>query len=178
MSIAVDCNPRYRWPWRKPRRQGRARGRAVGPANRVDTRRVASPSPDVARANFAAWVRRTLTAAYRRGLKVRDIEAMTGVSSTTWDRWRAGEYRGMPQLDKVTAFANGLDVPLRPALQALGLDGSAPAAPEPELDPDLRPIARRLADPNTPPAEVEAIRNMLRLIAAQSDTSRGRRRAG
>lgn len=125
---------------------------------------MAPTSPDVARARFAAWARRTLQAAYDRGLTVAEIERLTGVSSTTWDRWRDPK-GGMPKIDKVRAFTDGLDVPLRPALIALGLDGAAATAPEPELDADLRPIARRLADPNVSEGEKQAIRAMLRLIA-------------
>lgn len=106
-----------------------------------------------------------------------DIVQATGIGQSTFHRWQ-GMTGGLPNVEKVRAFANGLDVPLRPALIALGLDSTA-AAPEPELDPDLRPIARRLADPNVSEAEKTAIRNMLRLISRQTvSEERPRRRVG
>jgi hypothetical protein len=111
-----------------------------------------------------------------RGMTVRDIEQATSIGHATFMRWRtlAG---GLPKVDKVQAFAAGLDVPLQPALDAMGLSSNAPAAPEPELDPDLRPIARRLADPNVSDDEKTAIRNMLRLISRQTVSPDSTRRA-
>lgn len=96
-----------------------------------------------------------------------EITKRTGIGASTFHRWQRGDHGGLPKVEKVRAFATGLDVPLQPALAALGLTDLPPAATEPELDPDIRRVARRLADPRVSDAEKEAIRNVLRLINRQ-----------
>lgn len=106
---------------------------------------------------------------------MRDIEQLTGVGSSTLDRWRSGE-GGTPKPDRVNAFADGLGVSRRPAHVALGwIDDGAPAAPEPELDPDVRAIARLLADPKISDAEKDAVRLILRRLAPAATNSDQRR---
>lgn len=136
---------------------------------------VAPPSPDVARARFAAWVDRTVRAAYARGMTVKDIEQATGLGSSTLDRWRSNE-GGVPRIDRVNAFADGLGVDRRPAYVALGIDGAARQSTEPELDPDVRAIARFLADPGVSDEEKTAIRLVLRRLAPPPSAGRQRQR--
>lgn len=174
-SHAQRFTARDRWPWKRPRRKGRSHPRDNRPANRTYCDGVTPPSPDVARARFAEWTKRTLRHARQRGLTDHDIVRLTGIGQSTFHRWQ-GMTGGLPNAAKVRAFAEGLDVPLRPALRALGLDGAAAPA-EPELDPDLRPIARRLADPKVSEAEKTALRNMLRLISRQTISEGEPRRA-
>lgn len=179
--MSVDCHARVIYPAGPPRgvrRRSHPRARSHPwdnrPANGLDTRRVSSPSPDVARVRFAAWVKRTLDAAYARGLTVKDIEARTGVGSSTWDRWRNGQ-GGQPKIDRVQAFAEGLGVDPQPAFAALGAVAAARSATEPELDPDVRAVARFLADPNVSAAEKDAIRLILRRLAPPASRERRQR---
>lgn len=182
MSIAVDCNHRVfriigppRGVTERARVRVDPRWRVRGPANRADTQRVSSPSPDVARARFAAWVDRAIRRAQDRGLTTREIEARTGIGSSTWDRWR-NRIGGMPKIDRVRAFAEGLDEDPQPAFAALGMAGVARTPTAPELDPDVRALARYLASPKVSDEEKLAIRLLLRRLAPQPDSARGGRR--
>lgn len=179
--MSVDCHARLirqagppRGVRRRPHPRAHARPWDNRPANGPDTRRVSSPSPDVARALFAAWVKRTVDAAYARGLTVKEIEARTGVGSSTWDRWRNGR-GGMPTIQRVRAFAEGLGVDPQPGFAALGAVAAARTATEPELDPDVRAVARFLADPNVSAAEKDAIRLILRRLAPPASRERRQR---
>lgn len=122
-------------------------------------------SRDVARARFAAYVKRALRDARARGMTDPDIAKVTGVQPSTFHRWQRGEGSQLPTITKVRAFCEGLDVPLRPALIALGIDDSREPTPEPPLDPDLRRLARILGDPSVAEAEKQAIRHTVRMLA-------------
>lgn len=122
-------------------------------------------SRDVARARFAAFVKRALRDARTRGMTDQDIQRVTGVGQSTFHRWQKGEGAQLPTIDRVRAFCAGLDIPLRPALIALGMDDTREPAPEPDLDPDLKRLARILADPNVSEAEKLAIRHTIRMLA-------------
>jgi transcriptional regulator with XRE-family HTH domain len=121
-------------------------------------------SRDVTLARFAAFIRRVLRDARERGMTDQDIQRATGVGQSTFHRWQQGG-KNMPNLGKVRAFCAGLDIPLRPALVALGVEDTREPTPEPPLDPDLARIARILRDPNVPDAEKNAIRHTLRMLA-------------
>lgn len=130
-------------------------------------------SDDLIRVRFARFVQRALDAARYRGMTDKDIEAATGVMSSTFHRWRRGEVRTMPGLNKVRAFCEGIGASLDEAMAALGVSGQRDT-PEPEapMDPDLKLIMRRLMDPNTPAAEKVFIRESLKMLADRADRPR------
>jgi transcriptional regulator with XRE-family HTH domain len=122
-------------------------------------------SRDVALARFAAFTKRALRDARDRGMTDQDIQRATGVAQSTFHRWQKGVGTNLPNISKVRAFCDGLDVPLRPALIALGMDDAREPTPEPPLDPDIQRIARILRDPNVSEAEKQAIRHTIRMLS-------------
>ena len=125
-------------------------------------------SPDVNRTRFSRFVARTLEQARERGLTDRDIAAATTVNAATFHRWKRGDYRTAPGVDKVLAFCRGLDVSPQEALLALGLSTGRPdPSPEPVLPSDFKTLLRRLEDPNVPDDHKEAIRTVIRMLAQQ-----------
>lgn len=121
---------------------------------------------EVARATFAQFVRTAIDAARARGMTDPTISEATGVGFSTWYRWRRGEWgQEWPKLQQVIDFCRGLGIPEEDAFAALGLRGErTPTAPAP-LDPDVVVLLRRLADPNVPKAEKDAIRVLMRSLA-------------
>lgn len=103
--------------------------------------------------------------------------------ATVW-RWETGKQKPeSPAVPQAIAELFGLD--LDDVLTAAGLRlGGAPVAtpaPEPPMDPDLRIITRRLADPNVSEPEKATIRATLRYLAdladrQQRDEGDGKRR--
>lgn len=127
-------------------------------------------SPDVARVRFARFIARALTDARDRGMTDIDIKTATGIGPSTFHRWRAAE-GGVPKLEKVVAFCTGLDIPADAALAALGVSPRDRAPePGPTIDPDLRRLARILADPNVSEAEKLAIRHTIRMLSRASSS--------
>lgn len=116
---------------------------------------------------------RVLSAAKERGMTIKQIEAATGVSKSTFYRWRDGEF--FPKVPELRRFCNGLGVDISEAYAALGwqeADSSRTLPPEPIItDPDLRSILRTLNDPNVSPADKLRIRRMLRAMAADVESS-------
>jgi hypothetical protein len=100
------------------------------------------------------------------------------MGSTTFYRWRDGDWTKDPRPTQVDAFCAALDIPITAAYRALGwgTDGKPPA-PETAFDPELRAVQRRLMDPNVSDEQKRTIRQMLRLIVGQ-DTGTGRKAAG
>lgn len=135
-------------------------------------------SPDLIRTRWAHFVRRTLEAARARGMTDRDIEKATGIMSSTFHRWRRGEVRTAPYITKVRAFCEGLGASMDEAMRVLGLTGQRlNPAPEPPMDPDVRRLLRKLADPNTSETDKLFIQESLRMLADRVDrTDRSRRR--
>jgi transcriptional regulator with XRE-family HTH domain len=131
-------------------------------------------SRDVARARFAQVVKRALRDARERGMNDAAIAKATGVQPSTFHRWQRGEGTKLPQLEKVRAFCAGLDVPLRPALIALGIDETREPTPE-IVDADLRDIARTLADPSVSEATKQAIRHTIRALNRSARAERSAR---
>jgi transcriptional regulator with XRE-family HTH domain len=133
-------------------------------------------SDGLIRVRFAHFVERALASARARGMTDKDIEAATGVRSSTFHRWRRGDVQTVPGLDKVRAFCEGIGADLSDAMTALGLTGQRDnPEPEPVLDPDMRLILRQLADPNVPEAEKVFIRESLRMLAERADRARRRK---
>jgi transcriptional regulator with XRE-family HTH domain len=127
------------------------------------------PSEDLIRVRFARFVERSLSAARYRGMTDKDIERATGVMSSTFHRWRRGDVRTMPGLNKVRAFCAGIGVPIDEAMAALGISGERDTAePEPPMDPNYKLIMRRLNDPTTPASEKLFIRESLAMLAERS----------
>lgn len=122
--------------------------------------------PAVARARFAVFVQRALEQARAQGMTDAKIYAASGVSSSTFHRWKLGEGRDLPQLDKVRRWCQAVGASVEDAMQALGMTDSAPRpTPEPPLPRDMRIILRRLTDPTTPDTEREFIRKSLQMLA-------------
>lgn len=125
--------------------------------------------PAVARARFAAWVDRALRQARANDLTDRKIFELSGVSTSTFHRWRTQQAKTLPKLDKVKAFAGATGASIEDAMQALGMTDSTPQpTPEPPLPPEIRLIMRRLADPNTSEDEKDFIRKSLQLLAGHA----------
>lgn len=122
---------------------------------------------ELARANFAQFVRGAVDTARARGLNDAAIEEATGLAASTFYRWRGGQWgREWPRIQQVIDFCKGLGIPEEDAFAALGLRGErTPAAPGP-LDPDMVRVLRALADPNVSRTEKDAIRLMMRRLAA------------
>lgn len=126
-------------------------------------------SDELIRVRFARFVQRALDAARYRGLTDKDIEAATGVKSSTFHRWRRGEVRTTPDLGKVRAFCAGIGADIEEALNALGVSGERRnTEPVPAVDPDMLLIQRRLHDPTTPASEKVFIRESLRMLAERA----------
>lgn len=139
----------------------------------------ASPEPittSVAKARFAAWVKRTLDAARDRGESDKTIHAKTKVSPSTFHRWQAGDGKELPELEKVKWFARGLGASVDDALTALGVNDTRPSTtPEPSLTKEMRTILRALADPNTPDTTKLVIKETLAMLADRAAASSRRR---
>lgn len=93
------------------------------------------------------------------------IAAATGVQPSTFHRWQRAEGTKLPTLDKVEQFCTGLEIPASAAYAALGINDTREPTPASPLDPDLRQLARILADPNVAEAEKLAIRHTIRMLA-------------
>lgn len=120
---------------------------------------------DVARHRFAQSVRRVLRRARDRGLTNPKIVEKTGIGSTTFHRWAAGEWgRDWPQLQKVIDFYTGLGEDPEEGFAALGMIDRRAATPPDPQDPDLVVIVRRLRDPNVAEEEKHLIRGQLRYL--------------
>lgn len=112
-------------------------------------------TPDATKARFARFIERALADARARGMTDKDIAKATGVSPSTFHRWRRGEV--IPDTAVAVRFCQGLDIPPGAALAILGTVERDDPAPEPLTHPDLRAIQRKLLDPNTPDAEKTVI---------------------
>ncbi|MEU7677906.1 helix-turn-helix transcriptional regulator [Micromonospora taraxaci] len=135
-------------------------------------------SLEARRAAFGRFVRQALEDAKDRKISIKEIERRTGVGSTTFYRWRDGDWTKDPRPTQVDAFCDGLDIPAKAAYRALGwgADGKPAGEPDAVFDPELRAIQRKLMDPNVSPTAKESIRNMLRLIIGSNGN--GRKAAG
>lgn len=115
------------------------------------------------RIRFARFIARALDDARARGMTDTQITKATGISGTTYYRWRNGQTA--PTVDKVKQFCAGLGIPAREALAALGAAERTTDAPEPIVDPDILALLRKLQDPNTNDETKTYIRATLKLLA-------------
>jgi hypothetical protein len=136
--------------------------------------RLSVVSLSVRRVRFARFVDRAIREAQARGMSTADIIKATTVGSATFYRWRKGEWRGDPQQAQVRAFCRGLGLSLDEAYRALDWQtNDRPAGlPEPIEHPGLRELARRLADPSTPPEDRAMIEEWVRLMNARLNAGR------
>lgn len=122
-----------------------------------------TPTPE--RGNWATYVTATRE---RVGMSKAELGRRLGVDRGTVHRWEAGQNRP-EDAAVVTAFANLFGLDVDEALTAAGLRlGTAPVSrptKEVPLDPDLKIIMRRLADPNVSEPEKVSIRATLRYLA-------------
>jgi hypothetical protein len=106
---------------------------------------------------FRRWVATTLLNARERGMTDNDIRAATGLSVTTWHRWRSGRFGPLgPQPDAVYRFCDGLALSRAEPAGILGWTGEnkiIPVEPAPDIPADVRELLRRLRDPNVPEPE-------------------------
>ncbi len=104
----------------------------------------------------------------------KDIARATGVSPSTFHRWRRAEGRELPEMDKVRQFCNGLGLDVTDAAIALGFNPTARdnPSPEPPIPPEIRRILRALADPAVPDGDKLVLREMLILLAERADRGR------
>lgn len=135
-------------------------------------------SPELIRVRFAHFVERALDSARYRGMTDKDIEAATGVRSSTFHRWRRGDVRSTPGLDKVRAFCEGIGVPVEDALKALGMsaDQRTNPAPEAPMPPEIREIMQMLLDPNVSATDKVFIDEALKMLADRAERARHRRK--
>lgn len=126
--------------------------------------------PAVARVRFANFIERALRDARARGLTDLEIKRLTGIHPSTFHKWQSND-GGLPKWEKVAAFCHGLEIPSVGAAAALGITETMPVpTPEAPFDPDLRRLARILADPAVPEAEKQAIRHTIRMLARAART--------
>jgi hypothetical protein len=134
------------------------------------------PSLDLRRVRFSAFVRRALDMAKIRGMTVEQIETASGIGSSTFYRWRDGNWSRDPTTSAVRNFCNGTGASIPEAYAALGWSEVESSRPPPAPlieDPDLRALFRKLTDPRTPAAEKQWIRRQVRALAGaveQEDT--------
>ena len=132
--------------------------------------------PQVRKAKFGHFIEKALEDARGRGLTARKIQEITGVSTTTFYRWRNGEWTTAPRAGEVKAFCEGLGIDVNRAYRILGwtdeIQGREPE-PEIELDRDWREVLRRLNDPNTPDVEKYLIQETIRSLANRPKPSTG-----
>jgi transcriptional regulator with XRE-family HTH domain len=140
-------------------------------ATRPPTRqyRLGVVSLQVRRVRFARWVDRAIRDAQARGMSTNEIVAATHVGSSTFYRWRNGNWNEDPQRVQVRNFCTGLGLPLDEAYRALDwhTDEREPTAPAPIESPRLRELAQLLGDPSTSPEDRAMIEEMLRIWVAR-----------
>jgi hypothetical protein len=122
-------------------------------------------SPSVARARFASFIDRALKEARGRGMNDGDIHLATGISPSTFHRWQTTT-GGLPQIPKVIQFCDGLGIPARAALAAMGAEEQRTSTEPAAVDPDVAAVLRQLADPNVSEEAKAGIRHTLRLLAS------------
>ena len=120
--------------------------------------------------SWADYLRRMTS---RPGWSVARLARESGIHRATIFKWMSG--RGGATVASVRAIAEALGDDPANALRAAGsMGGEAPD----ELDPDLKRLMRRLADPDTPEAEREFIRRALRTLAELAEQSEQAARPG
>ncbi|MGK5737234.1 helix-turn-helix domain-containing protein [Micromonospora sp. URMC 103] len=131
-------------------------------------------SVEARRAAFGRFVAKALEDAKDRRMSIKEIERRTGVGSTTFYRWRDGDWSKDPRPSQVDAFCEGLDIPKRAAYRALGwgADGKPSAEPVETFHPELRAVQRELMDPNVSQSKKEFILATLRHLTGSNGSRR------
>lgn len=125
------------------------------------------PGQDLRLVRFGAFVREELEKAAVRGMTIKQIEEATGVSKSTFYRWRDAGV--VPAVEQVRSFCSALGASVVDAYAALGWsEATAPRPKRDQLidDPDLRRLLHKLNSPKTPAAEKLLIRRTIRALAA------------
>lgn len=128
------------------------------------------PGQDLRLVRFASFVRGALELAAARGMTVKQIEEATGVSKSTFYRWRDAGV--LPAVEQVRSFCAALNVSVAEAYAALGW--SEQTAPQPKRDhliddPDLRRLLHKLNSSKTSAAEKMLIRRTIRALVAEPE---------
>ncbi|WP_158554050.1 helix-turn-helix domain-containing protein [Micromonospora deserti] len=119
------------------------------------------------RESWAEYLRRMTD---RPGWSVARLARESGIHRATLFRWIAG--KGGANVASVRQIAEALGDDPANALRAAG---NMEGAPEEALDPDLQVIMRRLASPDTPEAEKDAIRTALKYLAQVAESAQPER---
>lgn len=98
------------------------------------------------------------------GMTNADIERATGISKSTFYRWRDGDYVHLPRPDQVWDFCVGLGIPPDAAGGLLGWTSGPEATPAP-MPPTWRRIQEALDDPTVDAGRKAAIQELLRAAA-------------
>ncbi|WP_143232261.1 XRE family transcriptional regulator [Actinoplanes regularis] len=126
---------------------------------------MADLDPAVALARWAEFVNRALRSV-RPALSDRKIYELSGISTSTLSRWRNAKGTQLPEIDRVKVFCRVVGASLTEAMAVLGMTDDDPqATPEAPLPPDVQIILRKLADPSTPEADRDFIRQSLEMLA-------------
>lgn len=129
-------------------------------------------TPEAARAKkFAMFITGVLNDMRANGMTNADIERATGISKSTFYRWRDGDYVHLPRPDQVWDFCVGLGIPPDAAGGLLGWTGPQEGTtPPPLMPPTWRRIQQALDDPATDAGRKQAIRELIRAAANLADT--------
>jgi transcriptional regulator with XRE-family HTH domain len=125
------------------------------------------PDQDLRLVRFGSFVRDELEKAMARGMTIKQIEEATGVSKSTFYRWRDAGV--VPAVEQVRSFCAALGASVTDAYARLGWsERTAPPPKRDQLidDPDLRLLLRKLTSTKTPPAEKLWIRRQIKALAA------------
>lgn len=128
-------------------------------------------SADPRHINFARFVKRACDHAKEtHGWSVAEVAERAGISRSTLNRWRAGEFANDPKGGEVADFCNTLDIDPRTAFAILWpATGERPAEPTPlPLEPAVEKLLRRLRDPAVADEEKYLIRETLEALAART----------
>lgn len=116
------------------------------------------------REDWAGYLRRMTD---RPGWSVARLARESGIHRATIFKWISG--KGGANVTSVRAIAEALGDDPANALRAAGnMDG----APEEAVDPDLKLLMQRLADPDVPEAEKVAIKSGLRYLAKLAERAK------
>lgn len=116
---------------------------------------------------FAMFITGVLNDMRANGMTNADIERATGISKSTFYRWRDGDYVHLPRPDQVWDFCTGLGIPPDAAGSLLGWT-NGPEAGSP-LPPPWRKIQQALDSADTDPGRKAAIRELLRAAVNLAD---------
>ncbi|HET8682053.1 MAG TPA: helix-turn-helix transcriptional regulator [Micromonosporaceae bacterium] len=119
-----------------------------------------------------AWAELVKAMRSATGMSGAELARRLEVDRATIWRWEAGRQRP-ENSDLVHRFAQLFSLDLDEALDAAGLRPASARRPDRErpvpMDPDLKELLRKLADPSTSPATKDFIRRTLSYLASLPD---------